>query len=90
MYMILVKYRDKLLKYLLDNEIEVKIHYPIPVHLQKAVLDQKNPFGKSDLINTVNQCNSLLTLPVHQYLSDNQINFVIEKIKEFYKRELWK
>jgi dTDP-4-amino-4,6-dideoxygalactose transaminase len=90
MYMILVKHRDKLLKYLIDNKIEAKIHYPIPMHKQKAVLDQKVPFRKSNLDNTEKQCNLLLTLPVHQHLSNDQINYVIDKINYFYKNELWK
>ena len=36
LYMCLVKNRDKLLKYLIKNKIEAKIHYPIPLNKQKA------------------------------------------------------
>lgn len=90
MYMFLAKYRDKLLKYLIDSGIEAKVHYPIPVHLQKASLNQKIPFGRTTLQKTEAQCKSLITLPVHQHLSEEQINFVIDKVKEFYKKQLWK
>ena len=36
LYMALFDDRDNLLKYLAENNIEAKIHYPIPLHLQKA------------------------------------------------------
>lgn len=84
MYMILAKNRDGLLRYLLDNEIEAKIHYPIPVHLQKASLEQQPPFGQTNLSKTESQCKSLITLPVHQHLSDDQIEYVIDCVRSFY------
>ncbi len=84
MYMMLVKDRDEILNYLLDKEIDAKVHYPIPMHKQKAVRDQKTPFGQSDLSRTESQCASLLTLPVHQHLSDAQIDTVIARVREFY------
>jgi aminotransferase EvaB len=36
LYHINVNNRDKLQKYLIKNNIDAKVHYPIPVHLQKA------------------------------------------------------
>ena len=33
-YIIKTNYRDELMKYLADKNIETKIHYPIPLHLQ--------------------------------------------------------
>ena len=68
MYMVRVEGRDKLLDYLIDREIEAKVHYPIPMHLQQASLDQDPPFGRTDLSRTEAQCRSLITLPVHQHL----------------------
>ena len=90
MYMFLAKHRDKLLKWLIDKGIEAKVHYPIPVHLQKASLNQKEPFGMTGLSRTVQQCSSLISLPVHQHLSAEQTDFAIETIEEFYGKELWK
>ena len=90
MYMIIVKYRDQLLKYLIDKGIEAKIHYPIPMHLQKAVLNQKEPFTRTTLTRTEAQVKSLITLPVHQHLTKEQTDHVIKAIREFYIRKLWK
>jgi len=84
MYMVLVEGRDKLLDYLIDREIEAKVHYPIPMHLQQASLDQNPLFGKTDLSRTEAQCKSLITFPVHQHLSPNQIEYVIQCVREYY------
>ena len=39
--MCLVKKRDELLKYLIKNKIEAKIHYPVPLNKQKAAKSLK-------------------------------------------------
>jgi dTDP-3-amino-2,3,6-trideoxy-4-keto-D-glucose/dTDP-3-amino-3,4,6-trideoxy-alpha-D-glucose/dTDP-2,6-dideoxy-D-kanosamine transaminase len=83
LYMGLFKDRDNLLNYLIANDIEVKIHYPIPLHKQEAA--KKNcRFNKEKLKNAEYQANHLLTLPVHQFLSNTQIDYTIKKIYEFY------
>jgi len=84
MYMVLARDRDELLKFLQARQIEAKIHYPIPVHLQEASLEQEVPFGRTDLSRTEAQCKSLITFPVHQHLSDEQIEYVIESVRLFY------
>jgi len=76
------KKRDKLKKFLEKNKIEVKIHYPIPLHLQKPSL--KLGYKQGDFIKSEIQAKELLTLPVHQFLTKNQLMFMVEKIKEFY------
>ncbi len=86
MYMVLADHRDELLEYLIDREIEAKIHYPIPMHLQQAVLEQDQPFGRTDLSQTETQCGSLISLPVHQHLSGNQLDYVIECVQSYYNQ----
>lgn len=80
--MIMVKNRAKLLSYLTENGIEAKIHYPIPLHLQRAAANLG--YKKGDFPVTEFQCNSILSLPVHQHLTEDQTDYVIEKIKDFY------
>jgi len=84
MYMVLAENRDELLKFLQGRKIEAKVHYPIPVHLQKASLDQDIPFGHTDLSRTETQVKSLITFPVHQHLSTEQIDYVIREVRRFY------
>ena len=82
LYMIIVKERDQLLKHLLDNGIEAKIHYPIPLHLQDA--SKSLGYKMGDFPVCESQCKSMITLPVHQHLTEEQISYMIDKIKEFY------
>jgi len=87
MYMVLAEERDELLQYLIDREIEAKIHYPIPMHLQQATLAEEPPFGRTDLSRTEAQCQTLITLPVHQHLSEDQLDYVIKCVQSFYRRQ---
>ena len=85
LYMCIVKKRDKLVKFLLNNKIEVKIHYPIPLNQQKA---SKNlNINQNEFINVNSQAKSLITLPVHQYLTKEQLSFMVKKITYFYDKK---
>ncbi len=84
LYMILCKERNKLMKFLSKNGIETKIHYPIPLHLQKPAKELK--LNNRDFPVSQYQANHLLTLPVHQYLTKKQLDYMIDKIKYFYKK----
>ncbi len=82
LYMLLVDRRDELLSYLHNNKIEAKIHYPIPLHLQKA--SQIYGYKRGDFPICEYQCKKYITLPVHQHLSEEAIYYVVSKVKKFY------
>ena len=82
LYMALFEKRDQLLKYLIKNKIEAKIHYPIPLHLQKAA--RKLGYKKGDFKVAENQAKKLITLPIHQFIKVKQIKYVIKIITRFY------
>ncbi len=84
LYMVLAKHRNELKSYLEENDIEVKIHYPIPLNKQKAA-NKDCIFNNKNLINVNSQADELLTIPVHQFVTETQINYTIDKIKKFYK-----
>ncbi len=75
--------RDELQAFLLQRGIETKIHYPIPIHLQKAASGLGYRLG--DLPVTERQMKRILSLPVHQFLSAQQVDLVVDSIREFYK-----
>ena len=75
--------RDQLKKFLKKNGIDTSIHYPIPIHLQPA--SKKLGYKRGDFINTEKQAKKILTLPVNQYLTKKEINYIIFKIKQFYE-----
>ena len=82
LYMVLAKNRDKLIKFLTKKNIEVKIHYPIPLHLQKASLIYG--YKKNDFPIAEYQARHLITLPIHQFISRKQIDYMFRYIKQFY------
>ena len=84
LFMARFKKRDRLKKYLIKNGIEVKVHYPIPLHLQKP--SKKLGYKKGNFPEAEKQAKELLTLPVHQYLNKKQINFIVKKIENFYNK----
>lgn len=84
-YVIQAKDRDELLVYLQEREIQAKIHYPIPMHLQKSSVYLG--YKKGDFPVCERHCKSILTLPVHQHLMANEIEYIIESIQKFYKRK---
>jgi len=82
-YVIQTKSRDELIAYLSDHGVETKIHYPIPIHLQKPFLGLG--YRKGDFPECEKQCESILTLPIHQHLTENQLCYVTDLVKRFYK-----
>ena len=85
-YVIKAKDRDNLQKFLIKNEIDAKIHYPIPMHLQPAA--KKLGYKEGDFPVAEEVCKSVISLPVHEFVTRGQQEYIVEKIKEFYNGRL--
>ncbi len=83
-YVVRVKDRNNLRNYLDENGIETKIHYPVPIHLQKPCLAMGYKIG--DFPECEQQSTEILTLPIHQYLYSDQILYVCDRIQKFYRQ----
>ena len=68
--------------FLNENGIETKIHYPLPVHLQKAA--KVLGYQKGDFPVCESDCEQIITLPAHQHMSEQEIDYVIERVRNFY------
>ncbi len=80
-YALRVSGRDGLIRCFNINEIGYGIHYPVPVHHQKAYLAQTNQEGD---LSVAEQCaDELVSLPVGPEVSDEQVDQVIEVIKNW-------
>ena len=82
MYVIQAKDRDRLIDYLAKNGIESKIHYPIPIHLQRASKYLGYKEGNFPVCEA--QAKSIISLPIHQYLTKEQLDYVVNTIVRFY------
>jgi dTDP-4-amino-4,6-dideoxygalactose transaminase len=74
--------RDELQKYLMDNNIPTLIHYPIPIHKQKAFIDAG--YQSAPLPITEKLADRILSLPIYPELKDEEIDYICSKINEFY------
>ncbi|MBU0599875.1 DegT/DnrJ/EryC1/StrS family aminotransferase [bacterium] len=81
LYVIRVKNRDKLQEYLKENNIETGLHYPLPIHLQKAYQFLGYQEGNFPISETASK--EILSLPMHPELTYQQIEKVVNTIKEF-------
>ncbi|MDI6785198.1 MAG: DegT/DnrJ/EryC1/StrS family aminotransferase [bacterium] len=81
LYVIRVKNRDKLQEYLKENGIDSGLHYPQPIHLQKAYKFlgyKENSFPLAEA-----STKEILSLPMYPELTKEQIKIVAKSIKEF-------
>jgi dTDP-4-amino-4,6-dideoxygalactose transaminase len=78
LYVIRRKDRDKLQQYLQKKGIQTQIHYPIPVHKQKAYSESG---GDTSLAITEKVCNEVLSLPIHPWLKEEEIVKICGLIK---------
>lgn len=77
--------RDDLLKYLNDNGVDAKLHYPIAIHQQEGY-----PWGKDarivgDLKNAEWNAANCVSLPMFPELTQDEIDYTIEKTLEWCK-----
>lgn len=78
------KTRNDLHKFLDEKGISTGLHYPIPLHLQECF----NHLGyrKGDFPITEDLADSGLSLPMYPELNNEQINYVADNIKEFFRK----
>lgn len=76
--------RDELQKFLGENGIATGLHYPIPLHLQPCF--SHLGYKRGDFPVTEALAEQGLSLPMYPEMTDEQIEYVCEKIKEFFKK----
>ncbi len=82
LYVVQTSERDALQAFLLEKEIQTLIHYPTPAHLQKAYSHLNYKPGA--LPTTEYIARRILSLPMFPELTDEQIDRVIDGIREFH------
>ena len=80
-FVIRTKYRNKLAQNLKKNNIQTMIHYPY-------MLNELKFFGKHRIVNAKNLGKKILSLPISEEHSLKEINYVVKKIKSFFKNEI--
>lgn len=80
LYPIQTIHRDKLKNYLIKNNIQTQIHYPVPDHKQ-AVVDKEY----KNLPVTERSCNEILSLPLYQNMPIEDQEKVVKAINKFFE-----
>ncbi|KIC00165.1 aminotransferase [Flavobacterium sp. KMS] len=79
LFVIRTQDRNDLQTYLLDNNVQSMIHYPVPPHKQKALPQwNKLPFPITEKMH-----NEVLSLPISPVLTDEEVSFIIEILNKY-------
>ena len=81
LFVVRVEDRNKFQKYLEENGIGTVIHYPIPPHLSKAYEDLG--YKKGDFPITENYAETVISLPIYNGMTKEEIDYVIEKMNKY-------
>jgi len=80
-YVIRAQERDKLVAHLREYGVEILISWPKPMHHHKRL-----GLGHFHLPETERISKEVLSLPLNTEISNEQVEFVIESVRNFYKR----
>jgi dTDP-4-amino-4,6-dideoxygalactose transaminase len=85
LYVIRVEDRDDLMAKLAAENIGTGIHYPIPLHLQKAYADLR--YKEGDFPVSERLAKEIVSLPMFPNLTEEQQHRVCDKIREILSEE---
>ena len=74
-----VKNRDSLLSRMGEAGVGCAIHYPVPLHLQEAYEDLG--YKKGDFTISEQCASEFLSLPMYPELTEEQIDYVVDSLK---------
>lgn len=75
--------REALLKSLVDAGIEPKVHYPKALHVQPVA--QELGYRQGMFPVTEELSRTILSLPAHQFLTDEDVDYVTSNIRAFHR-----
>ncbi len=76
--------RKGLIDHLAAKGIPAMIYYPVPLHLQKAYIDPRYKPGDFPVTEALSE--SVVSLPMHTELDDEQLNHIVNSVLEFVNR----
>jgi dTDP-4-amino-4,6-dideoxygalactose transaminase len=76
--------RNELIKFLKGKGIPAMIYYPVPLHKQKAYV--RPEFKDENYPITMELCKSVISLPIHTEMNEEQLKYITQSVKEFLKK----
>jgi dTDP-4-amino-4,6-dideoxygalactose transaminase len=77
--------RDELKNYLSEKGIPSMIYYPLPLHKQKAYIDNRYPEGHFPISEKL--CERVLSLPMHTELTIEQLEYISTNVVKFINKQ---
>ncbi len=82
LFVVQTKFREALQAHLTEKGIGTGLHYPIPLHLQEAYKNLGYVKGQFPVTEQV--ASHGLSLPMFAEMTDDQITYVVDSVKEFF------
>ena len=86
LYSFKAKNRSELVPFLTERGIDAKVHYPVPMHLQPASAEYGYRRGDFPVAEAL--CDAVVSLPVHQFMQESDLDTMAGALKEFYARKV--
>ncbi len=83
LYIVFAQDRDALLQHCIDRGVEAKVHYPIALYRQEGLAHLGYKDGAFPV--TDRHTREMISLPAHDHLTAEQIDYMIEVVGEFYR-----
>ena len=83
MFVILISNRDKYIKFMSQNGVEVKVHYPYTINNLKAA---KGNVKTQSIKKAINASREITSLPLGPHITDKNIDYISEKTINFLQR----
>lgn len=81
-YTIKTEQRNELQKFLSEKEIPSMVYYPGAIHLQEAY--KFLGYKKGDFPNSEKLAETVLSLPMHTELTEEQLKYIADMVRKFY------
>jgi dTDP-4-amino-4,6-dideoxygalactose transaminase len=81
LYVVRSSRRDELQKHLKEHGIGTSIHYPLPIHFQKAYRELGYVAG--DFPQAEQSCREILSLPIYPELTEEAIQYIGQAARSF-------
>lgn len=83
LYIIRAQDRDGLREYLAERKVYTGIHYPIPIHLQRAYQDLG--YQRGDFPITERYADQIVSLPMYAELTPQMIGYTVESVLSYFE-----
>ncbi|MFO7871475.1 MAG: DegT/DnrJ/EryC1/StrS family aminotransferase [Kiritimatiellia bacterium] len=82
-YVVRIKRRDELRKFLKERDIGNEVYYPVPLHLQECFAHLG--YSEGDFPKSEEAAEETLAIPVYPELTDGQAEYVVGSVAEFFR-----